>query len=201
MRAPPGSSHGLILDIQGAQSVHHAERGIARYVAEHAAALLTSPGVVRRLALNPLVAFPGHLSASLLTSPLLIWNTATEFTRAEQEGAVAYYIMSPFELRPAAVETIVPPHALRPDVPLVVTLYDLIPLLMPQQYLADTNWARRYHRRLDLIRGADLVLAISEHTRRDGIRLLDLDPNRVVNIGGGVSPFFRPPDPSVRSRP
>jgi glycosyltransferase involved in cell wall biosynthesis len=190
------SHYGLVLDIQGSQSVHHGDRGIARFVIEHARTLLGVPGLVRGLMLNPLLPFPGHLPTDLLGSPLLSWGTATSFRRSEQAGPVAYHVMSPFELQLAAIETIVPPHALRPDVPLIVTLYDLIPLIMPERYLAsDHDLARRYRARLELVRSADLVLAISEHTRRDGIRLLGLAAEKVVAIGGGVSPYFRLPVP------
>ncbi len=184
--------YGLILDIQGTQSVLHPDRGIARFVAEHARALMAHPGLVRGLSLNPLLPFAGHLAPELLASPGLDWGTATSFRRAQQSGPVAYYVMSPFELRPAAVETIVSPHALRADVPVIVTLYDLIPLVMPEIYLRDEGWERRYRQRLALVRNADLVLAISEHTRQDGIQLLGLAPEQVISIGGGVSSFFCP---------
>jgi hypothetical protein len=45
------------------------------------------------------------------------------------------------------------------------------------------------------VRRADLVLAISESTRQDAIRYLELDPEQVVYIGAGVSPFFAPTPP------
>jgi glycosyltransferase involved in cell wall biosynthesis len=41
---------------------------------------------------------------------------------------------------------------------------------------------------------ADLVLAISEHTRCEAIELLGCSPHRVVTVGTGVSSFFCPPD-------
>ncbi|MBX5491944.1 MAG: glycosyltransferase [Chloroflexi bacterium] len=153
---------------------------------------------MRALALNPLLPFPGHLPAELLASPLLTWNTATAFRHAQRQGPVAYYVMSPFEGVPRyttrpTVETLLPPHALQPDVPLVMTLYDLIPLYEPQYYLADPGTARRYHIYLEMLRQAHLVLAISEYSRREGIRLAQLDPERVVTIGAGVSRYFRPP--------
>jgi len=98
--------------------------------------------------------------------------------------------MSPFELGPQA-EALAPPFALQGDTKLIVTLYDLIPLIRPDHYLAEPNFAKRYRARLELIRGADLVFTISEHTREDGLRLLGLEPERVVTIGAGVSRYFR----------
>jgi glycosyltransferase involved in cell wall biosynthesis len=81
-------------------------------------------------------------------------------------------------------------------VPLVVTLYDLIPLHDPGRYLTPDLRAR-YRARLELVQAADLVLAISEFTRQDSLKRLNLDPARVVTVGGGVTPFFRPaPSPT-----
>jgi glycosyltransferase involved in cell wall biosynthesis len=182
---------GLVLDIQGTQSVAYGERGIARFVTEHARALGRIDGLVRAYALNPLLPFPGHLPGELLTSDRLVWNTAEVLDKIGRGGAVAYHIMSPIEFDPP-VETLVPPHAIRGDIPLVVTLYDLIPLANADHYLADPRLSRRYHRRLDILREADLVLAISEYTRRDAIERLQIDPRKIVSIGGGVSPYFRP---------
>jgi glycosyltransferase involved in cell wall biosynthesis len=186
-----GSEYGLILDIQGAQSVAHGERGIARFVVEHAAALMRRSDRVRRLLLNPLQPFPGHLPAPLLSSPLLGWSTLSGLRRELGSGDVAVHVMSPFEL-PDPATAVVPDHLMRPDLPLIVTLYDLIPYLMQERYLADPAWKKRYLQRVETVRGADLVLAISEATRQDAIRELGMDPDTVVNIGGGVSPNFRP---------
>ena len=76
--------------------------------------------------------------------------------------------------------------------PVACVLYDLIPLVMPERYLADPILERRYRARAEQLHAMDLVLTISEHTRRDALRLLDLPPDRVWNIGAGVSPFWRP---------
>ena len=58
----------LLLDIQGAQSIDHGERGIARYVMEHAEALgRTGPGVAALL-LHPNLPIPGHLNPGLLSA-------------------------------------------------------------------------------------------------------------------------------------
>jgi glycosyltransferase involved in cell wall biosynthesis len=65
----------------------------------------------------------------------------------------------------------------------VAALYDLTPL---HEGLGDplsaARW-RTYYRRL---RRCDLLLAISEHTRTDAIRALDLDPESIVAIPLGI---------------
>lgn len=72
----------------------------------------------------------------------------------------------------------------------VVTLYDLIPLIFREQYLdnAPEGLRSEYMRGLDLVkRNADGVVAISECTRRDAIRLLDLPEDKTVVAYGGVN--------------
>ena len=53
-----------------------------------------------------------------------------------------------------------------------MTLYDLIPEIFAERYLADPGLRRRYRARLELVRAADVVLAISETTARDAVELL-----------------------------
>lgn len=191
------SRHGLLLDIQGSQSILHGERGIARYVMEHAMALMRRSDRVQGLLLNPLQPFPGHLPGPLLSSPLLRWSTASGLARESAgTGPLALHIMSPFEL-PDPATAVVPEHLNRPDLPVIVTLYDLIPYLFPDRYLGDPAWRKRYMQRVETIRAADLVLCISEATRQDAIRELGIRPDRAVNIQGGVSPIFRPADGSA----
>ena len=74
----------------------------------------------------------------------------------------------------------------------VVTLYDLIPLRAPRHYLSTPAHEERYRARAAWVASADLVLAISEHTRQEAIELLGCAPDRVVTVGAGVSPYFCP---------
>ena len=187
--------HRVLLDLQATQSQAHADRGVARFVKEQVRALLRA-GVGDALLLNPHLPFPRALDQDLLTSPLLHWATQTEIRRVLHAGdaPLAYYLMSPFELSLRG-EGDLPPHLLRGDVPVAATLYDLIPLVMPGRYLADKVIERRYRARAEQLHHVDLVLTISEHTRLDAIRLLGLDPGKVVTIGFGVSSYFHPVGP------
>jgi glycosyltransferase involved in cell wall biosynthesis len=74
------------------------------------------------------------------------------------------------------------------------TLYDLIPLVFQEHYFQSSEFARWYHSRLDWLRQADLLLAISESSRRDAIDLLGLSPDRIVTVHGGIGPQFVPTD-------
>ncbi|HEX2052153.1 MAG TPA: glycosyltransferase [Actinomycetota bacterium] len=192
MSSTPG--YGLFLDIQTTQHLLYNRRGIPRYVANQAKALLKHPGLVRGVYLNPLRPFPDFLDSELLSLETFDWSSMASFRRAADQGPIAYYTMSPFESRRTS-EAFLPPFVTRAQVPILVTMYDLIPLLRADKYLGDRNLAREYYGRLDFIKHADLVLTISEHTRRDAIDCLALDPQRVVNIGAGVSDYFRPAAP------
>ncbi|HXA29261.1 MAG TPA: glycosyltransferase [Candidatus Angelobacter sp.] len=185
----------LVLDLQACQDVRNGDRGIGRYVAGLAEALHRRGDAVAAMVLNPQLPFPGHLDGELLDSPLLSWNTAGAIASSASQGDVAYHLMSPFEMStPGCVA--VPYHALGESTPLVATLYDLIPLRDPS-VLPDADAVRRYRQRLELVRTADLLLCISEHTRQDAIRRLGVDPSRSVNVGGGASPRFGPGVPAL----
>lgn len=83
-----------------------------------------------------------------------------------------------------------------------VTLYDLIPLVEKDRYLTDSLISAHYYRKLDDMRRAGLLLAISEFSRQQAITELGSDPDSITNIAAGVDPIFRPRevDPEEASR-
>jgi glycosyltransferase involved in cell wall biosynthesis len=90
---------------------------------------------------------------------------------------------------------------LRSRLPVVVTVHDLIPFVLPRDY----RWVRRARvLGLRLLRHADAVIAVSEATRRDVVRLTGTSPGRITVIPEGISAAFRPAPPdavaALRSR-
>jgi glycosyltransferase involved in cell wall biosynthesis len=73
---------------------------------------------------------------------------------------------------------------------LAVTLYDLIPDVFPERYLVDPGLRRRYRARLELVRAADLVLALSESTARDAVERLRVAEDRIVVVGAAASDLY-----------
>jgi glycosyltransferase involved in cell wall biosynthesis len=73
-----------------------------------------------------------------------------------------------------------------------VTLYDLIPLLRKDIYLTDPSSAQWYYRKLQSLKNADLLLAISAHSRNEAIDALQLPGEQVVNISSAVDDIFQP---------
>lgn len=193
----------VFLDAQALQSQTSANRGIARYAFEVIRALSRRhPEVVSAITLNPAFDPKTPVPADMYFARRYEWNSAGVF-RSHRFAAIAhtgfdllYHALSPFE-QVHPVESMLPRHAMRSSVPLLVTLYDLIPLRFPDVYLPTAVHRRSYRRRLQILRHADLVLTISEHSRREALEELDLDPEQVVVVGCGASEFFCPARPDA----
>lgn len=71
-----------------------------------------------------------------------------------------------------------------------VILYDLIPLIYRKDYLADKRVMDWYLEKMDHLKKADILLAISESSRRDGILYLGLPDARITNISAAADPEF-----------
>ncbi|MBX9933025.1 MAG: glycosyltransferase [Methylobacterium sp.] len=72
-----------------------------------------------------------------------------------------------------------------------VTLYDLIPLMMPEAYLSNEAVKHWYYDKLMSLKRADMLFAISESSRRDALNHLSLPSRRVTNISCAVDPSFQ----------
>jgi glycosyltransferase involved in cell wall biosynthesis len=71
------------------------------------------------------------------------------------------------------------------QVPTACILYDLIPLISPDEFFRDSGIHQKYYKnKLSSLKNSTCLLAISESSRREAICALGLDPNRVINIGG-----------------
>ncbi|HET9051648.1 MAG TPA: glycosyltransferase family 1 protein, partial [Candidatus Dormibacteraeota bacterium] len=180
----------LLLDVQALQGPD-GERGIGRAVAELAAELDGREGALSALLLNPLLALPARFPPELLGSPRLRWSSVDAVRAAMRDGGAAYHVPSPYDTgSPGPVA--IPEHALRGDLPLVVTVHDLIPLHEPERRLPGAL-RQRHDARSELVRAADAVLCDSEFTRLDAVERLGLDPRRTAVTGNGAAARFRPP--------
>jgi glycosyltransferase involved in cell wall biosynthesis len=72
------------------------------------------------------------------------------------------------------------------------TVYDLIPLLLAETYLRDRIVRDGYLSRVDRLTRCDLLLAISEATRRDVATQLGFPADRIATIHAAVDGRFRP---------
>jgi glycosyltransferase involved in cell wall biosynthesis len=65
-------------------------------------------------------------------------------------------------------------------------VYDLVPLLFPEQYLARERARQQYREALGLLRGSDRLFGISQATCRDTVRHVGFDPARIDCIYGDI---------------
>jgi len=76
-------------------------------------------------------------------------------------------------------------------VPTALTHYDLIPLVMSDIYMPGESEFRDYYmEKLNSVRRADLLLAISEYSTSEALTWLDRDEVSVVNISSAVNEDF-----------
>lgn len=76
--------------------------------------------------------------------------------------------------------------------PTAVVFYDLIPFIYPKPYLENPVVSAWYHNKLDHLRRADLLLAISASSGREAAKYLGIPEEQIVNISGAVNGSFRP---------
>lgn len=77
--------------------------------------------------------------------------------------------------------------------PVSVSLYDLIPLLNSEQYLDNNSlYAQYYHKKIGYLKQASILLAISEYTKQEAIKILPVAEEKVCNISAAIEPCFKP---------
>ena len=205
----------IVIDMQGAQSTGSRHRGIGRYTQSLVGAIARHRG-----AHDVVIALNGAFAASigpiraafdgvLPPERIVVWNVPGPV--AGTDGANAWrrktgelmreafltglhpdvvLVTSLFEgLSDDAVTSI---GTLARTVPTAVILYDLIPLIQRRHYLANPVVARWYENKLDHLRRADLLLAISESSRQEGMRHLGFPDTACVTVSTAADPHFRP---------
>ena len=189
-------TRSVCLYVDGAQNPGQLERGIGRYVSEHARALLAlAPSLLHSVLLNPELSLTGNLS-SFIGKGLLAPSPGNPTADGRRnEPPRLYHIMSPFEAN-TTIDVMWPMWARDSRILTVVTLYDLIPLIFPAQYLHNPGMRAFYYGRLELIRHVDGILALSEYTAQDAVQRLQVSPGRVHVIDAGTNEHFSAMYPS-----
>ena len=78
-----------------------------------------------------------------------------------------------------------------------VILYDLIPLLYKDVYLLSLDMQNYFYKKINWLRNADLVLAISESSRQECIEHIGTPQERIINISAAADPKFKAPPQSI----
>lgn len=72
-----------------------------------------------------------------------------------------------------------------------VVLYDLIPLIAAKDYLENPGMSKWYYKKIDHLKRADMLLAISESSRKEGIKYLPFPENKIINISTDADNNFK----------
>lgn len=202
----------IVLDLQACQSPASRRRGIGRYSLALAQAMATQPrGHQITVLLN--AAMPesieylrGRFDGLLPQDRIHTWqglapaarinpaNTfrmrASEMLRREalrQLKPDVVHIASLFEGMVEDVVATVPGGGMQVD---AVTLYDLIPLVHADVYLSDPLHRSWYMEKLAHLRRAKVLLGISQFSCNEARDLLDVPPERLVDISGAADEIF-----------
>jgi len=205
----------IALDLQACQTASR-HRGIGRYTLDFTRALLANPeGIEFLVGLDG--TYPGE--AEEVASAFEQKLSRAAFSRYFYPGPVQPHGHPSDSLRPAA-DALVANHYAGLSVDLVhanslfegfvehaggasglasvpgaissVTLYDFIPKVFAERYLAQPQYRAWYMSRLQALQRFDVMLCISEATRQDAMRLLGIPAERLAVIHAGVGAEFRP---------
>ena len=204
----------LVIDMQGAQTASRF-RGIGRFTMALSKAMVESRGEHEIiLALN--AAYPDTIEPIraafihlLPAENIRVWealgpmgghNVANDARRKAAEAMREAFLAS---LEPDVVlvssmfeeyggEAVTSVGTLTSTLPTVVILYDLIPLIHREVYLRDTGMSRWYYGKIDHLRRADLLLAISESSGQEGKEFLDFPEHAITNISTACDVHFHP---------
>ncbi|MEK6420540.1 MAG: glycosyltransferase [Burkholderia gladioli] len=207
----------IVIDLQAAQTASRF-RGIGRYSLGLAQAIVRNRGsheVV--IALNgafvdTIEPIRASFEGLLPTEQIRVWDSPGPVRECDAENVwrreVAERIREAFlhQLEPDLVfisshfegfgdDAVSSIGKLPSDVPVAVTLYDLIPLLNQDTYLTpNAAFQQHYLRKIGQLQRADLCLAISESSASEGRSSLDLESDAIVNISSDCDEMFKPLD-------
>ncbi|MGG1073105.1 glycosyltransferase family 1 protein [Priestia megaterium] len=80
------------------------------------------------------------------------------------------------------------------------TLHDIIPLLFPKQYLPLPEIKKDYMKILDFVKSCDIIFAISDTTKQDAIKHLQISPNKINVIYAGLCDHFTSENQLVKTK-
>jgi glycosyltransferase involved in cell wall biosynthesis len=206
----------IVIDMQGAQTGSRF-RGIGRYTMSLAQAMVRHRGKHEVILLlngmfpDTLVPIRTAFQGLLSPSQIRVWNAVgpvctdglanigrryiaqairEDYIRSLKPDVV--HITSFFEgFGDNAVHSIKMHPKNEPTTLTAVTFYDVIPLIQRDVYLdPNPHFSKPYLEKIEQIKSADLLLAISDSSRNEAIKCLGFSPNQVLNISTAVDNSF-----------
>lgn len=204
----------IVLDLQACQSPESRRRGIGRYSLALAKAIAASPrGHEITVLLNTSIPdsieyLRAHFDGLLPQARLAAWdalaptaqmNSANTFRRKASELLRLQVLR---RLKPDIVHIASVVEGFSDDLVATIpapgqgysnaaTLYDLIPLAHPDDYLPNPCARQWYMEKIEHLRRADVLLGISRFTCEEASELLSIADDRLVDISGASDAIFR----------
>ena len=206
----------IIIDMQGAQSRGSRNRGIGRYTLSLAKAIARNRGeheiilALNGLFLDTIEPIRAAFDDLLPQSSIRVWyalgsvgglNIENDWRRHVAELTREAFLAS---LKPDIVlitslfeggaddDSVTSINALSCTVPVAVILYDLIPLIHRDLYLENPLLESWYDNKIQHLRRAQLLLAISESSREESLQYLGFPGDSSINISAAAESHFRP---------
>lgn len=200
----------ILFDMQAAQSSY--QRGIGRYALSSIEAIVRNNScheiyvllnnniesgkkeiykeLSRYLPANNIIFFSAPVGLSILNFP----------SNAKLRAARLIYLRVIKQLSPAVIHIFAPFTSSHDDsvsciqeshdIPISITLYDLIPHIMPEHYLVSPSIKNWYEAHFLELSNSDLLLAISESSRKEAIDYLNVNQDMVVNVSCDADKYF-----------
>lgn len=202
----------IVVDLQACQTPAMRNRGIGRYTLSHIKALARCVGEHRLTLLlsnnfsDTIASLRNEFDGLVDPNEIRVFSTLGQLTdigpsnRWRHDAAQRVYQDFARSLEPDVFHQGCLFDALSESVTGIlagtrainsVTLYDLIPYQYPDRYLSDESMRDWYLRKMQTLKNADLLLGISESSRREAIDLLGLPADRVRNISSAIGEHFR----------
>ena len=78
------------------------------------------------------------------------------------------------------------------EIPTAVIFYDLIPYISPEKFLVNDEMKNWYGKKLESLKQADILLAISSSAQQEAIDHLNFPIEKITNISSAADASFRP---------
>lgn len=204
----------IVIDLQGAQTGSRF-RGIGRYSLSLAKAMVINRGehevIIALSGLFPdtIESIRSEFDGLLSQSNIMVWEAPGPVCEINPENTwrrkVSELIREAFflKLNPDIVlitslfegygdDFVASIMELDKSTPCAVIFYDLIPFIYKNTYLADRQVLRWYEEKFKQCKKAHLILSISDSSRQEAIKYLEILDNRIVNISTATDDGFKP---------
>ncbi|MCL4526989.1 MAG: glycosyltransferase [Gammaproteobacteria bacterium] len=205
----------IVIDLQGAQTTGSRNRGIGRYSLSLAQAIARQRDeheiiiVLNGIFADSIDPIRRDFAELLPAENIKVWHPlkpvyaadpANVWRRKASEAIREFFLAS---LQPDMVlvsslfegfgdDSLTSVGQYLPHLPTAVVLYDLIPFIYPKPYLENPAISAWYHNKIDHVRRADLLLAISASSGKEAAKYLGIPEEQTVNISSAIDISFRP---------